>query len=638
VRGLWSGSDAVMLRLQAGAVDISLAVPADGTFRFDRGLAESASYRVTVATSPARHTCVVERGGEGTIAQADVTDVSIACTGPAVQITPSGRWTGTFDPAIDAQSFAGSVAMQDVTLTVAGSDLTGARIGGAATAIGQESAPVALALGATTVPVELAAGGLSKTYQLTFDRGAAVLAHVTYGKASNTRRGSVFGFSVSLSGNTLAVGAITESSAAIGVDGDQGNERAPDAGAVYVFVRSGATWRQQAYLKASNTGEGDNFGASVSLSGDTLAVGAEAEESAASGIDGEQTDNSAPRAGAVYVFVRTGTTWKQQAYLKPSNTDLLYEFGHAVSLAGDTLAVGAPGESSAATGINNDQTNRDAGQSGAVYVFVRSGATWTQQAYVKASNTGALDGFGGSVSLSGNTLAVGATGESSTATGVNGVQRNEGAPRAGAAYVFVRSGATWTQQAYVKASNTDAEDLFGQAVSLSGDTLAVSALREASAARGVNGDQANDDALLAGAVYVFARAGSTWTQQAYLKASNTEEGDIFGFALALSGDTLAVGAPAEASAATGVDGDQTDNRARPAGAVYVFARRAGAWAQQAYVKASNTDALDSFGQSIALSRNGLVIGAPGEASAARGIDGDQTDNREVASGAFYELR
>jgi hypothetical protein len=137
---------------------------------------------------------------------------------------------------------------------------------------------------------------------------------------------------------------------------------------------------------------------------------------------------------------------------------------------------------------------------------------------------------------------------------------------------------------------------------------------------------------------VFARAGTTWRQQAYLKASNAEASDIFGFAVELVGNTLAVGAPGEASAATGVDGNQLDNTARPAGAVYVFARAGTTWTQEAYVKASNTGINDSFGQAISLAGNTLVVGAPGEASAAAGLDGDQANNTAAASGAFYELR
>jgi len=181
----------------------------------------------------------------------------------------------------------------------------------------------------------------------------------------------------------------------------------------------------------------------------------------------------------------------------------------ALSGDGNTLAVGADGESSAATGVNGDQADNSAGYAGAVYVFSRdSGGIWTQQAYIKTSNTDAFDELGGSAALSddGNTLAVGAYGESSAATGVNGDQADNSTFYAGAVYVFSRdSGGVWTQQLYVKASNTDEFDGFGYSVAMSddGNKLAVGALFEGSAATGVNGDQADNSAISAGAVYVF---------------------------------------------------------------------------------------------------------------------------------------
>ena len=303
----------------------------------------------------------------------------------------------------------------------------------------------------------------------------------------------------------------------------------------------------QGYLKASNTDANDVFGYSLALAGDTLVVGAPGEASA----DDNQTDNSAPNSGAVYVFTRTNGVWSQQAYLKASNAEAGDGFGGSVALTGDTLAVGATGEASA----DGNQTDNSAPDSGAVYVFTRTGSNWSQQAYIKASNTEVGDWFGYSLALAGNTLAVGAPGEANAS---------------GAVYVFTRTGSVWSQQAYVKASNTEANDGFGESVSLASDTLAVGATGEASAATGVDGDETDNSAVESGAVYVFTRRGSVWSQQAYVKASNTEIGDLFGSSLALAGDTLAVGAFFEASAATGVNGNQGDNSAPDSGAGYVF--------------------------------------------------------------------
>ena len=621
VRGLWDGTNGVALRLQASGTDALLTVNTNGVFHFAELLDPGTSYTVTVATNPVQHTCVVDGGGNGMVADTDGTSVSIVCRGPSTSIALSGPWSWTFDPTQATQTLAGSIAMQDVALTVSGSELSSASVNGVEAVLGQPTPALALPLGTMMVSVAvIARSGLSKTYQLVFDRGTAVLEQAMYGKASNAGRGDGFGSSVALSGDILAVGALFEASGATGVNpaGGQADNSAGGAGAVYVFVRSGTTWTQQAYLKASNAGTVDNFGSSVALFGDTLAVGSIGEASGVTGVNpvGGQADNSAPGAGAVYVFKRSGTTWTQQAYLKASNTGAGDNFGRSVALSGDTLAVGSIGEASGATGVNRagGQADNSAPGAGAVYVFERSGTTWTQQAYLKASNTGAGDFFGTSVALSGDMLAVGAAGESSEATGVNpaGGQADNSAPGAGAVYVFERSGTTWTQQVYLKASNTGAVDNFGWSVALSGDTLAVGAYGEDSAAIGVNpvGGQADNRANQAGAVYVFERSGTTWTQQAYLKASNTGAPDSFGFSVALCRDTLAVGALLEASGATGVNpvGGQVDNSAFEAGAVYVFVRSGTTWTQQVYLKGSNTKAPDSFGNSVALSADTLVVG------------------------------
>ena len=412
-----------------------------------------------------------------------------------------------------------------------------------------------------------------------------------------------------------------------------------------LFV-SGTLTEAIGYIKASNTDFADMFGGSVALSadGNTLAVGAFEENSSATGINGDQTDNSVFAAGAVYVFARNGSLWEQQAYIKASNTDEFDSFGVSVSLSadGNTLAVGA-NEGSSTTGINSDQNDNAAENAGAVYVFARSGFEWEQQAYIKASNTDEFDFFGGSVSLSadGNTLAVGAFNEASSATGINGDQTDNSVFAAGAVYVFARNGSLWVQQAYIKASNPEASDSFGSSVSLSadGNTLAVGAGSERSSATGINGDQTDNSVFAAGAVYVFARNGSLWEQQAYIKASNTNEFDRFGSSVSLSvdGNTLAVGAFTEASSATGINGDQNDNAAPEAGAVYVFRRMGSLWEQQAYIKASNTDAFDLFGESVSLSADGntLAVGADDERSSATGINGDQNDNSVDTAGAVY---
>ncbi|MEE9344950.1 MAG: FG-GAP repeat protein [Methylococcales bacterium] len=463
------------------------------------------------------------------------------------------------------------------------------------------------------------------------------LQQQAYLKASNTDAGDSFGFSVAIAGDTVVIGADGEASNATGIDGDQSDNSAIDAGAAYVFTRTGNNWSQQAYLKASNTEEFDGFGFSVAIAGDTVVIGADGEASNATGIDGDQSDNSAIDAGAAYVFTRSGNSWSQQAYLKASNTDADDSFGFSVAIADDTVVVGTDGEASNATGVDGDQSNNSADSAGAAYVFTRSGSSWNQQAYLKASNTDAEDLFGNSVAITGDTVVIGADGEASNATGIDGDQSDNSTVNAGAAYVFTRTGNSWNQQAYLKASNTGKNDSFGFPVAIAANTVVVGAGSEASIASGVNGDQSDNSAVNAGAAYVFSRSDNNWSQQAYLKASNTDAQDIFGDSIAITGDTVVVGANGEDSNATGVDGDQSDNSADSAGAAYVFTRSGSSWNQQAYLKASNTIAGDFFGDSVAITGNTVVVGADGENgnATATGVNGNQRDNSAVGAGAAY---
>jgi hypothetical protein len=464
------------------------------------------------------------------------------------------------------------------------------------------------------------------------------LVQQAYLKASNPRANDWFGGrrGVAISGDTVVVGALNEDSNATGVNGNQSDSTAANAGAAYVFVRSGGTWTQQAYLKASNTGAGDLFGFCVSISGDTVMVAAPMEDSNAAGVNGDQSNNQAADSGALYVFTRSGSAWSQQAYLKASNPGADDRFGESSAVFGNTAVAGALREDSNARGVNGNQSNESASDAGAAYVFVRSGSTWTQQAYLKSSNSQATDNFGMSIAISVDTIVVGAWLEDSGATGVNGNQDDNSRADSGAAYVFVRSGTTWTQQAYLKASNPGTGDQFSWTVDISGDTVVVGSQSEDSVATGVNGDGSDDSATNSGAVYVFSRTGSTWSQQAYLKASNTDEGDQFGFSVSIWGDSLIVGAFPEDSAARGLNSrGQNDNSGDQAGAAYIFGRNGAVWSQQAYLKASNADAGDHFGISVATSGGVFVVGAWGEDSGTTGVNGDGDNNLVGNSGAAY---
>jgi hypothetical protein len=451
---------------------------------------------------------------------------------------------------------------------------------------------------------------------------AAAMLRYAYIKPDNTETFDRFGFAIALSadGTTLAVGAPAE-------DGP-GNAIAQSGGA-YVFVRSGDTWIQQGYLRATDAALDDQFGASIAISGDgnTIAVGAPNEDSESRSIDTNPTGISASDAGAVYVFARNGTAWSQQAYIKSFNSDAGDNFGWSVSLSasGDRLAVGAPFEDSTDLGI--DQTGANGSpEAGAAYTFTRTGTTWARSTYFKASNTGGGDNFGYAVALSGDgaTLVVGSPQEDSGTTTINGTEANEDVTEGGAAYVFVFAG-SWAQQAYVKPSTIDFGDFFGRVLALSadGNTLASSSM--------------GDDSVIpnSGAVFTFARSGITWTETAKLKAPNAGDNDQFGWALAIADNLLLVGAGWEDSDAAGGGGDPNNDNSPNSGAVYQFKRSAATWAFDGYIKGIEPDEGDQFGSALGISQDGLVRAAASdrEDSAANMINGDATDDTAMDSGS-----
>jgi hypothetical protein len=477
---------------------------------------------------------------------------------------------------------------------------------------------------------------------------------VTYIKASNTSKDDQFGGAVALSGdgNTLAVGAVNEDGGGKGVNpvvkpgkgagkgGKGGGETLTNSGAVYVYTRTAAGWKQQAYLKASNAGEGYQFGSALSITndGNLLAVGSIGEASSAVGVNGNQNDSSMPGAGAVYVFARKGGVWAQQAYVKSSNTGgpvVGYQFGYSVSLSSDgsTLAAGQTSDPSNATGINGDDKNTSAPDSGAVFVFGHDGDSWSQQAYVKPWNTtqrGVLFGYSVGLSANGDTMGVGTYDE----------DRGRGA-----IYVFNRKDGKWAQQTRLTASNAEPGDSLGCSIGISddGNTIVAGAFDEDAILSGIQPPDAggNDEPsdTSSGAAYIFERKDGKWSQRAYVKAFNTRENDQFGWALAISrdGNSIAIGSHLEDSAAKGINGDMTDTMAEDSGAVYVYTRSGDGWSPAAYVKAPNTKPAAEFGMAVALNADGkmMAVGATKENSAAKGVNGNQKDASLVNAGAAY---
>lgn len=330
-----------------------------------------------------------------------------------------------------------------------------------------------------------------------------------------------------------------------------------------------ATAADDPFLKATNTAADSFFGRAVAVSGYTVAVGAPRE------------DSNATDSGAVYVYVRdlsNSASWRLEAFIKAPNAEAGDGFGSAVALSGNTLIIGAPSED----GNGSSLADNSAQSAGAAYVYQRVANTWVFQAYLKAANKGAFDLFGQSVSLDGSTAVVGAYGE-------DGPTESDSA--SGAAYVFVKSGNVWKQQAYLKASTPMAGDFLGLSVFISGNTIVAGAAYE---------DTGASDS---GAAYVFVRTGSTWTQQARLKAPSPVATELLGWGVSISGDSIVAGARNSTS------GGQTS-----AGAAYVFTRSGTSWTFQARLTAS-VPAMDGrFGTAVAIWDDKLIVGAPADPS------------------------
>jgi hypothetical protein len=484
-----------------------------------------------------------------------------------------------------------------------------------------------------------------------------------YIKAPNAETTDTFGDAVAIDADTIAVNAPNEDSNQTTITNGttaSANNGTSNAGAVYVFKRTGSNWAQEAYIKAPNMDIQDFFGnrdrdGVLSISKDTLVATTVYEDSNPTTITNGATasaDNSAGTSGAAYVFRRSGSTWAQEAFIKASNSETSDKFGSATSLSGDTLAVSSL-EASRQVVITNGTTsssNNSFPQSGAVFVYKRVGTTWAQEAYIKASNADSNDFFGVMVSLDNDTLAVGATSEASGETTIiNGPIASPDNTKidSGAVYIFKRSGTTWRQEAYIKAVNGDASDAFGKSVSISGDLLAVSAVGEASNQTTItNGTTASSDnsASRSGAVYVYKRTGSVWAQEAYVKASNSIGGSNFGYTTRISGSTLIVSATADKSNQTTITNDTTSSSNTSltrAGAVFVYVRGSNGWYQEAYIKAGNTVGNSSYGYAIGISGDTIVVGDSLENSSQTTITNGSTtpaNSGSPTSGAVYVYR
>ena len=367
----------------------------------------------------------------------------------------------------------------------------------------------------------------------------AVLLENTKLTASDGAASDQFGFSVAIAGDTMVVGARMDDVNGLG------------SGSAYVFTRTGTAWVEQAKLTASDGAAGDLFGESVAIAGDTIVVGAPLMMTMA-------TDS-----GSAYVFTHTGTTWTEQAKLTVSDGAASDQFGYSVAIAGVTIVVGA---------YNNDDNGTD---SGSAYVFTRTGTAWMEQAKLTASDAAAGDLFGWSVAIDGDTIVVGA---------LRGDDDN--GEDSGSAYVYTRTGTTWTEQAKLTASDGAAGDQFGWSVAIDGDTIVV----------GANLDDDNGPA--SGSAYVFTRTGTALTQQTKLTASNGAGADRFGISVAIAGDTIVVGT-----------NEDVGPEKRGSGSAYVFIYTGVTWIQQVQLTVNDATVDNEFGLSVTIANDTIVVGA-----------------------------
>jgi uncharacterized repeat protein (TIGR01451 family) len=317
-----------------------------------------------------------------------------------------------------------------------------------------------------------------------------------------------------------------------------------DSGAAYVYARSGSTWDLQAVLNGSS---GGRFGTSVAVDGDWLVIGAPEDD----------TDS-----GTAAVYFRVGSTWSLADTLTADDREEGDEFGTSVGLDGTTAVVGARYDDHA--GGSN---------AGSAYVFVYSGTNWGQQVKLVAVDGAADDHFGCSVAVSGDSVAVGAIADDTTVTDT------------GSAYVFVRSGASWRQDAKLGADDAAFSDLFGGSVSIDGDTAVVGAPQSD------GGGEFN-----VGSAHVFQRVGASWSEQQKLTAPSPVDQGKFGTSVSLEGDSIAVGMPY---------GNGTSG-----GAAFLYLRSGAVWSRQSTVGPADPEPGDDFGTSVAIQEGWLVVGSP----------------------------
>lgn len=312
-----------------------------------------------------------------------------------------------------------------------------------------------------------------------------------------------FGFAVAITGPP-GRGDPTYAIVGSPSSGHQGGVAA-DGGAAYIFARAGQNWKQQAKLLAEDPESGDAFGWAVDIDDTTAIVGV------------PKDDDAGPNSGSAYVFIKDGNTWTQQAKIVAKDTARSDSFGEIVAVEKDTIVVGAPGH-----------THNDIRFSGAVYVFGRQGERWVETAKITAEDAAKSDRFGVSVGIHGDTIIVGST--------LNDAGRGKDA---GAAYIFVREGNAWKQQAKLVGDDSREGDHFGAGVATTGKIAIIGApLHE-------------EEGLGSGAAYAFLNTDGVWKETEKIVPDDPVKGLVFGSAVAISRDTVIVTSGAADEGAAG---------------------------------------------------------------------------------------
>lgn len=404
--------------------------------------------------------------------------------------------------------------------------------------------PARLTAAGEEVFIEVEDGGAA--YPLTIDPVFSLQEKLPAADASAQ---DAFGYSLALSGDTAVVSAY----------GDNNAGPYMDRGSVYVFTRAGGVWTLQQKLNAGDGGFYDHIGSAVAISGDTIVVGAREDMVGANYFQ-----------GSAYVFTRSNGVWTEQQRIVAPDGAESDSFGTSVAVSGDTLVVGSVNDT---VGSNYQQ--------GSAYVFTRGNGVWTfRQKLIAPNGDGEpYEAYGVSVALGEGTLAVGAY-----------LDDIGHLPNSGSVYVYARGHAGWVLEKKLVAADREFGECFGFSVALDGETLAVGAYRDWV---GENPAQ--------GSVYVYTRGGGAWPQQQKLTANDGDASDNFGYSVALSGDTLAVGAKA--------DGNIVFN---DHGAAYVYRRGDGVWTEQQKITAGDAELFDDFGHAVAVGGDTVLVSAPGD--------------------------